>query len=71
MTTIYEFLKTKRGAAYSQDQIVNHPESLLSADKYPTIPADKKIKGLSRVHGDVDLDTQKIIIDMIISMGSR
>jgi LysM repeat protein len=49
----------------------HHPESLLSADKYPTIPADKKIKGLSRVHGDVDLDTQKIIIDMIISMGSR
>jgi LysM repeat protein len=71
MTTIYEFLATTKGKAYSQDQIENHPESLLSANKYPTIPFGKKVKGNSRIHGDVDHETQKIIIDMIITIGSR
>jgi LysM repeat protein len=69
MSTIYEFLKTSKGATYSTNSITTR--SWLHPTRAIAIPAEKEIKGISRVHGDVSLDNQKAVIDLIIEVGSR
>lgn len=67
MSDIYEFLHVSRGASYSEDKTWD--KSFLK--RFPTIPVNKTPKGNSRVHGDVTSDCQKVVIDMIIGVGSR
>jgi len=65
MTDIYELLKPKKGYAYKEDQIIE--SSLVNLP----IPQGKKLKGNSRVIGDVNNETFKTIVDIIISLCSR
>jgi len=65
MTDIYELLKPKKGYAYKEDQIIE--SSLVNLP----IPQGKKLKGNSRVIGDVNNETFKAIVDIIISLCSR
>ena len=63
---IYDFLIVKkRGSAYKQQQIKKF--SLYN------VPLDlnKKVRGNSRIWGDISTENQKIVIDKIISLGSR
>ncbi|KCX77518.1 hypothetical protein J530_4996, partial [Acinetobacter baumannii 15827] len=65
MGDIYQLLKPKKGYAYTKEQIID--ASLVNLP----IPTGKKLKGNSRVIGDVDEETFKIIVDTIISLCSR
>lgn len=60
---IYDFLIVKkRGSAYKQQQIKKF--SLYN------VPLDlnKKVRGNSRIWGDISTENQKIVIDKIISL---
>lgn len=65
MADVYEILKPKKGAAYKEDQIESY--SLLNTP----ISSGKVLCGKSRIYGDVDDQTYKKIIDIIISLCSR
>ena len=65
MTDIYELLQPKKGYAYRDDQIID--ASLVNIP----IPNGKKLKGNSRIIGDVNNGTYRSIIDIIISLCSR
>jgi LysM repeat protein len=67
MSDIYEFLKAHKGGAYEDDKVKSF--SLLSI--YPDIPAAKSPKGNSRIVGDISMENQKIVIDMIVSTAAR
>nr|EKY1287997.1 lytic enzyme [Acinetobacter baumannii] len=56
MGDIYQLLKPKKGYAYTKEQIID--ASLVNLP----IPTGKKLKGNSRVIGDVDEETFKIIV---------
>lgn len=65
MADIYEILKPKKGAAYKENQIKSY--SLLNTP----ISSGKVLCGNSRIYGDVDDQTYRKIIDIIISLCSR
>ena len=65
MTDIYELLQPKKGYAYKDDQIIDS-----SLVKIP-IPGGKKLKGNSRIIGDVNNENYRAIVDIIISLCSR
>lgn len=63
---IYDFLIVKkRGGAYRKEQVTNS-----SLYNHPLNP-NKQVRGNSRIWGDVSAENQKIVIDKIISLGSR
>ena len=63
MSDIYDILRTSKGKAYSS--AADH--SLL----FTPLDTSRKIRGNSRVHGDVSEENRKLIIDKIISVGAR
>jgi LysM repeat protein len=65
MTDIYELLQPKKGYAYKDVQIID--ASLVNKP----IPNGKKLKGNSRIIGDVGDETYRSIVDIIISLCSR
>lgn len=65
MTDIYELLQPKKGYAYKDNQIID--VSLVNTP----IPHGKKLKGNSRIIGDVSNETYRSIVDLIISLCSR
>lgn len=67
MSDLYEYLNSKKGKAYFDDQI--KPFSLISL--YPDIDTSRKLRGNSRTIGDADKDVQDAIIDMIITIAVR
>lgn len=68
MATIYDFLRTQKGKAYSEKQIENHSWLKLNPgiEKQPN-----EIAGESRVWGDVSVDEQALVIDLIIEICAR
>jgi murein DD-endopeptidase MepM/ murein hydrolase activator NlpD len=68
VTTIYEFLRTRKGKAYSDKHIESHSWLHLqpNIEKQPN-----EIAGRSRVWGDVSIDDQKLVIDLIIEVCTR
>jgi len=68
MATIYEILRSQKGAEYKKDKIKKY--SYLH--KKPNIdkPAGA-LAGLSRIHGDVSPKVQDRIIDILIEIGAR
>lgn len=68
MTTVYELLYADKGRAYKEDKI----KSFSYLRKKPEIdkPAGA-LAGKSRIHGDVELDVQRRIIDMLVEIGAR
>src|SRR5471030_207987 len=67
MTDLYNFLNENKGKSYFDSQI--KPFSLLKI--YPTIDNTRKLRGNSRIIGDVDKDVQDRIIDMLITISAR
>ncbi len=66
--TLYEFLRTKKGAAYRADQIKDR--SWIA--KKPSIDkAAGKIVGQSRIHGDIEPRMQDRVIDLLIEIATR
>ncbi len=68
MATIYEFLRTQKGKAYSEKQIESHSWLKLSPaiEKQPN-----EIAGESRVWGDISTDDQALVVDLIIEICTR
>ncbi|RJT45063.1 LysM peptidoglycan-binding domain-containing protein [Rahnella woolbedingensis] len=64
---LYECLHAKKGYAYKSDQVVS--DSLINT--YPNIDTTRKLRGNSRVTGDVDINIQNNIIDMLVSISAR
>lgn len=68
VATIYDYLRTQRGKAYSEDKIVSH--SWLS--RCPSIEKQpNEIAGQSRVWGDISPDDQALVVDLIIEICTR
>lgn len=67
MDDLHSNLYATKGKAYFDDQIIT--TSLLKI--YPKIESTKTIKGYSRISGDIDTLSQRKIIDMLITIGSR
>ena len=67
MSDLYDYLNSKKGKAYFDDQI--KPFSLISL--YPDIDTSRKLRGNSRTIGDADKHVQDAIIDMIITIAVR
>jgi murein DD-endopeptidase MepM/ murein hydrolase activator NlpD len=66
--TIYEFLRTTRGASYKADQV--KPHSWLAT--MPQIETTgNRIHGRSRVHGDIEPAMQDRVIDLLIEISTR
>ena len=68
MATIYDFLRVQKGKAYSQKQVESHSWLKLSPniEKQPN-----EIAGVSRVWGDISVDEQALVIDLIIEICTR
>ena len=68
MATIYEFLRAQKGKAYSKQQVESHSWLNLSPsiEKQPN-----EIAGLSRVWGDISVEEQALVIDLIIEICTR
>lgn len=67
MSDLYSALYAQKGMAYLEGEIIS--ESLLKV--YPNIDSTKTLKGNSRISGDIDLQSQREIIDMLITIGAR
>ncbi|WP_213070685.1 hypothetical protein [Acinetobacter sp. WCHA55] len=59
MSNIYEILRPKKGYAYTDEQIVDY--SLIGIP----IPTNKKIKGNSRIYGDIEEANFKNIVALL------
>lgn len=68
MTTLYEYLATKKGTAYADAQLKNQSwlRRMPKINKQPN-----EIRGHSRIHGDVSLENQALVIDLLIEIGTR
>jgi LysM repeat protein len=68
MSTIYELLRAKKGAQYSDDSI----EDWSYLHKKPKIdkPASA-LAGRSRIHGDATNNVQDAVIDILVEIGTR
>lgn len=68
MAIIYEFLRAQKGKAYSKQQVESHSWLNLSPsiEKQPN-----EIAGLSRVWGDISVEEQALVIDLIIEICTR
>ncbi|MFO6296710.1 LysM peptidoglycan-binding domain-containing protein [Rahnella selenatireducens] len=67
MSDLYSALFALKGKAYFDNQIIS--SSLLKT--YPNIDKAKDIKGNSRISGDIDVQSQHKVIDMLITIGAR
>lgn len=67
MSDLYSALFALKGKAYFDSQIIS--SSLLKT--YPNIDTTKEIKGNSRISGDIDEQSQRKVIDMLITIGAR
>ncbi|WP_226790120.1 hypothetical protein [Rahnella sikkimica] len=67
MSDLYSALFSLKGKAYFDSQIIS--SSLLKT--YPNIDTTKEIKGNSRISGDIDEQSQRKVIDMLITIGAR
>ena len=66
--TLYEYLRTKKGAAYRPDQIKDR--SWIA--RKPTIDKTAgRIGGLSRIYGDIEPQMQDRVIDLLIEVATR
>lgn len=68
MSTIYQFLATHKGASYKESSIVEH-SWLRRKPKISKQP--NEISGNSRVHGDITVENQALVIDLLIEIGAR
>ena len=68
MSTLYELLRCKKGAAYAEDKIKDW--SFLHTKPAIDKPAGA-LAGNSRVHGDAPAAVQDRIIDMLVEIGAR
>lgn len=68
MATIYEYLRTQKGKAYSDKQIESHSWLKINpeVEKQPN-----EIAGQSRVWGDITVGDQALVIDLIIEICTR
>lgn len=67
MPDLYNYLNTKKGKSYFEDQI--KPFSLISL--HPYIDTSRKLRGNSRTIGDAEKEVQDAIIDMLITISVR
>jgi murein DD-endopeptidase MepM/ murein hydrolase activator NlpD len=68
MATIYEILRAKKGAAYSEDKIKKW--SFLRTKPNIDKPAGA-LAGNSRIHGDATPVVQDHVIDLLVEIGAR
>ena len=68
MTTLYEYLYARKGAAYRSDQIKEY--SWLK--KKPEVDLSiGRLAGNSRIHGDASQEVQGRVIDLMVEVGVR
>ncbi|MGV3344958.1 LysM peptidoglycan-binding domain-containing protein [Enterobacteriaceae bacterium LUAb1] len=64
---LYKYLHAEKGSQYRKNQLAKN--SLINI--YPEIDESRKLRGNSRVFGDVDKKIQNTIIDMLIIIATR
>ncbi|MEE3663256.1 LysM domain-containing protein [Brenneria sp. g21c3] len=67
MSDLYSRLYASKGKEYYKDAIISSSRLKI----YPDVNLNKKIKGNSRISGDIDKQSQQKIIDMLITIGVR